>query len=83
MNLNFNRMMDKQIKATILHQFGHALGLGHALTKPDDWNDLKEQFDRKKLKGIVDKFHLSSESDSVTCHNTSRYDDNSIMKFRY
>ena len=83
MNLNFNGMMDRQIKATILHQFGHALGLGHALTKPDDWKYLKEQFDAKKLNGIVDEFHLNSESDSVTYHKTSRYDENSIMKFRY
>ena len=83
MNLNFSGMMDEQIKATIIHQFGHALGLGHALTKPDDWNSLKKRLHSKKLKWIVDEFHLNSESDSITCNEASRYDDNSIMKFRY
>ena len=41
MVLNFSGMNDKEIKATIAHQFGHALGLGHVLIKPEDWNDIK------------------------------------------
>ena len=34
-------MSDDETKATVLHQFGHALGLGHALMGPKDWRALK------------------------------------------
>ena len=82
MNLNFSGMMDKEIKATILHQFGHALGLGHAIIKPDEWNDFKQHLNAREIKRIIDEYDLHSESDSSTCKE-SRYDDYSIMKFRY
>lgn len=44
MILNFAGMNDAQIKATILHQFGHALGLGHALMPVADWELLWQKF---------------------------------------
>ena len=45
MVFNFNNMSDEEIKATVIHQFGHALGLGHALMKFDDWSNLKPNVD--------------------------------------
>jgi hypothetical protein len=41
MSLNFQNMNMQEIKATVVHQFGHALGLGHALMKPDDWEHVQ------------------------------------------
>ena len=47
---NFNGMSDTMIKATIIHQFGHALGLGHALMEPKDWQVLQGLINQDEMR---------------------------------
>ena len=49
MSLNFRNMSVQQVKAMVIHQFGHALGLGHALMKPEEWESIKEYVDVRKM----------------------------------
>lgn len=49
MVLCFKDMDDIQIKATIIHQFGHALGLGHVPMKSGDWDVVKNFADVQKM----------------------------------
>ena len=49
MSLTFANLSDGMIKAVIIHQFGHALGFGHALMDPMDWVTLKRYVDLEKM----------------------------------
>ena len=84
MVLDLNNMTPEEIDATVIHQFGHSLGLGHALMKRDHWDDLKEYVDANK---IMSRLRLTREED-FDIHWTGvgaqdpHYDDNSVMLFR-
>lgn len=80
-------MSDKEIKATVVHQFGHALGLGHALMKPEVWDILKDHVNIEEMKrsygapAVVD-------FDTLWTGNGLRvdllnYDEESVMQYRY
>jgi hypothetical protein len=78
-----------EIVATVIHQFGHALGLGHALMKPRDWESIKNHVDVEKM-GIesCDEYDESAfavhwtgiglRSEGVIVN----YDDKSVMRYR-
>lgn len=73
MVLNLSRMEgDDEIKATIVHQFGHALGLGHTLMKPEEWNGIMEYLDEE---GIKDYYGAPTPEEELD----RNYDEDSIM----
>ena len=49
MSLNFGSMDMSDIRATVVHQFGHALGLGHALMRPEEWGMIKPHLNIRKM----------------------------------
>ncbi len=84
--LNFSKMKSDEIKATIVHQFGHALGLGHALMKPDHWDVLKEYLDVDEMV----RHYGSPSEDAFEVQWTGKgmgrevnYDGGSVMRYRY
>ena len=86
MVLNFNNMNDSEIMATVIHQFGHALGLGHALMEPEHWNTLKSYV---HLPTMMSDCGASSEEDledqwtgKKQKSRNVNYDEDSIMKHR-
>ena len=87
MVLDFADMNDDQIKSTVIHQFGHALGLGHALMKPEDWTVLKPYLNLRKMMKSCGTETLEDLEVQWTGKNLSRsvvnYDEESIMGYRY
>jgi predicted Zn-dependent protease with MMP-like domain len=86
MILNFSGMNDKKIKATIVHQFGHALGLGHALMKPDVWRLLKPLVNLNEMMNSL-AVHSVSDLEKLWCGKGLRqrnlnYDEESVMHYR-
>ena len=82
MNLNFSDMNDEEIKATIVHQFGHALGLEHALMRPNVWEVLKPYLNVGMITTSITKdfeVHWTGKglNDSVV-----NYDEGSVMRYR-
>lgn len=86
MVLNFSNMeSSEEIEATIIHQFGHALGLGHALMKPSDWKVLKDFVDQEKMMksyGLqgVDDFEVQWTGKGMDKAEVN-YDEESIMQY--
>jgi hypothetical protein len=80
MNLNFSTMSDEEIKTTIIHQFGHALGLGHALIKPDDWKVLRFYLNMGTLKArsCVDDSKVEWTGKGLEA-DVVNYDEKSVM----
>ena len=88
MVLNFSSMNDEQIKGTIVHQFGHALGLGHALMRPEDWEVLKEYLDLQQMLSFysspsLEDFEVQWTGKGRRDPASVNYDEESIMTFRY
>ncbi len=63
MFLDLSHMGATEIKATIVHQFGHALGLGHALMTKNDWEVLKICVYPSNIKGSLG---LQGDEDFLT-----------------
>ena len=87
MVLNFSNMNSKRIKATILHQFGHALGLGHALMTPEDWKELKPHVDLREMMDFYgsptrEAFEVQWTGKGLS-EDVVNYDKGSIMQYRY
>ena len=87
MGLNFANMSQKEIKMTIIHQFGHALGLGHALMKPQYWEAIKKFVD---VNVMMRSYGVNSLADFETQwtgnglgENEVNYDEESVMGYRY
>lgn len=84
MVLNLSDMTPQEIDATIIHQFGHALGLGHALIKKEEWDVLEEYVNAGEIKG---SFGLPVEQDfemlwtGVGAKAACNYDGNSVMSY--
>ena len=79
-------MGDVDIKATVLHQFGHALGLGHALMKPTDWKALKPYVHTDSM---MKSYGVSKEKDlkvqwtgEKLKQSVVNYDEESVMGYR-
>ena len=86
MTLDFSRMNGEAIKGTVVHQFGHALGLGHALMRPEDWEVLKEYLNVQQMCDFhnlpsVEEFQMQWTGKG---HDpaTINYDEGSIMAYR-
>ena len=80
-------MNDDETKATVLHQFGHALGLGHALMEPKDWKALKPYV---HIDSMMKSYCVSKMKDfkvQWTGNNLKQrvvnYDEESVMGYRY
>ena len=79
-------MNDDETKATVIHQFGHALGVGHALMKPKDWKALKPYV---HLDSMMKSHGVSSERDfqiewtgKKLKLSVVNYDEESVMGYR-
>lgn len=87
MVLDFSNMSAREIMGTVIHQFGHALGLGHALMKPDDWKALQPYVNVHTMKSTCGALNEEDLEDQWTGkkqkRSTVNYDEDSIMKFRY
>ena len=84
------------IVSMIIHQFGHALGLGHALMEPKEWAVLKNHMDMEMVK---EYHHDVSEGDleilltgkgmdridwgKMNLYGSANYDSGSVMQYRY
>ena len=86
MFLDLNEMTDKQIDTTIKHQFGHALGLGHALMSEEEWAILMEYVDASKMReslGLTDKHGRDLEMQwTGKGAESPHYDPKSVMLYR-
>ena len=87
MILNFSNMNSEMIKATILHQFGHALGLGHALMKPEVWEWLRSHVNLREMMAFYGSPSLEAFEMQWTGKGLSgdvvNYNERSIMQYRY
>ena len=86
MSFNFSNMKSEDIKITIIHQFGHALGFGHAMMRPEDWEVLKEFVD---IKEMVRCYDARNEEDfevlwtgKELSEDVVNYDEGSVMQYR-
>ena len=72
----------------VIHQFGHALGLGHALMKPREWESIKEYVDVRKM-GMAchdedeKAFMQQWTGMGVKTRVEVNYDEKSVMQYRY
>ena len=79
MVLNFSNMSDEEdIKATIIHQFGHALGLGHSLMEPSEWKYLKPCVNVEDVENFEVEWTGKKLKKSIV-----NYDKESVMRYRY
>ena len=87
MVLNFRTMNEDEVKTTVLHQFGHALGLGHALMKPEDWIVLKPHLKTEEMMSSYGSPNMDMFEVQWTGKNINKkfvnYDSESIMHCRY
>ena len=81
MVFNFNNMSGEEIKATVIHQFGHALGLGHALMRFDDWSNLKPNVDMQAMMRICGALNEEHLEDVLTGDDVN-HDMKSVMVYR-
>jgi hypothetical protein len=77
---------DKYKKHLVVHEFGHALGLGHEHQRSDFWKLIKPYVDVAKMKkdlGVSTKgFKVNWDSDSqFKTDKCTAYDPNSIMHY--
>ena len=83
MFFDFTNMTPNEINATILHNFGHALGLGHALMTSGEWTLLKEYVNPKKM---VESLNLSQEAELQGFWTgegaSANHDAQSIMRYK-
>ena len=96
MVLNFSGLDSHMIKSTIIHQFGHALGLGHALMRPKDWATIRKHVNTEEMKmyGITSKEdfkikltgkglkELEWTETGLKDDSAVNYDETSVMQYR-
>ena len=83
-------MHSEDIMPIIIHQFGHALGLGHVLMKQSEWDILKARsfVDSSKIMksyGVDDmeKFEVQWTGKGMPDKDINYSDDKSIMQYWY
>ena len=79
-------MSDDATKANVLHQFGHSLGLGHALMKPMVWKVLKPYV---HIDSMMTSYCVSNVKDlkvlwtgKMLKQSVVNYDEESVMGYR-
>ena len=85
MSLNFRNMNKQEIRATVVHQFGHALGLGHALMKPEDWEAIREFVNVEEMAksygaDSVEDFEIQWTGNGMS--EKAKYYEDSVMRYR-
>ena len=78
---------DHHKKHLVVHEFGHALGLGHEHQRSDFWKHIKPYVDVKRMKaylGVGDAYFKQNwdrdkDSNKGTC--TEDYDPHSVMHY--
>ena len=74
--LNFNHCMDDfDIKATIAHQFGHVLGLGHMHQEPKYWHVIRRFIDLEKM---LNDLNISRKQFCTQWINMEYHDENFV-----
>ena len=85
MVFDFSAFDSYTIKHAIVHQFGHALGLGHALMSLKDWSTLKKYVDVKEMMrsyGVESEEHFEVEWTGKDLSGVN-HDTNSVMQYTY
>ena len=85
MVLDLSNMSPSEIDATIIHQFGHALGLGHALLKKEDWNVLEGCVDvevMKKSLGLPAERDFEMQLTGSGARAACNYEKSSVMQYK-
>ena len=59
MYLQLNANDDQENRGIVIHEFGHALGLGHEHQRSDFWESIKKYIDVQKMK---DDYHIKSDA---------------------
>ena len=86
MVLCLETLSDNNIQHTILHEFGHALGLGHEHQHTDYINSMKTLLNENKVMACYgiksrDFFHKQHGDLSTKGVIQSKFDDKSIMHY--
>jgi hypothetical protein len=73
----------------VVHEFGHALGLGHEHQRPDFWKFIGPFVDKEKMESDMDHIGVSSREwvedenleDNCNKATATRYDSESVMHY--
>ena len=85
--LKLNDMDYYNIRATIVHEFGHVLGLGHEHQHPEYWRNIKKFLSISNMKAdlnIEDEFFDYQWTNNNLNQDalTSEYDEDSVMHYQ-
>ena len=81
--LDLNVSGDNYKKHVVIHEFGHALGLGHEHQRSDFWKLIKPYVDITEMKKDLNvRFKVNWDSDSqFETGKCTAYDPSSIMHY--
>ena len=87
--LNFRKLDNYAIRATVVHEFGHVLGLGHEHQHPSYWHAIKKFLSLDKMKkdlNVKDEEFLYQwtcrDRDQTKSAIISDYDEESVMHYQ-
>ena len=84
--LNLHMGNDDYKQYVVVHEFGHALGLGHEHQRCDFWKRTEPYIDKNKMMtdlGVTERFfdcNWGKDESSRTSSNT-KYDPKSVMHY--
>lgn len=81
-----SKMQLAEMKETVIHEFGHVLGLEHEHQRSDFWDELGRFIDVRKIEKKVGERKFYSQWDAMVISKDSpkseQYDANSVMHYR-